>query len=219
VAGQHPGVRPRERPHPGAQLTLFETADGWRYTLWATSLPAGTRGWRGQAAYIDAGHRVHARVEDGIRTGKDCGIGKLPSSDMAINKAWPGAALMAAALLAWLRLIALDGTLARAEPKTLRYRVLHAGARLTRGGRRRILKRSRPAGPGPRPSSLPGSASRPSQRPADQQGPVPATRKGTKGAGGTPAPARQPGQCHALTLKSRSESRSGRPPSGSDSTP
>jgi hypothetical protein len=29
----------RERPHPGAQLTLFETADGWRYTLWATNLP------------------------------------------------------------------------------------------------------------------------------------------------------------------------------------
>ena len=34
----------RERPHPGAQLSLFETADGWRYSLWATNLPAGTRG-------------------------------------------------------------------------------------------------------------------------------------------------------------------------------
>jgi len=29
---------------------------------------------------------------------------------------------------------------ARAEPKTLRYRILHAAARLTRGGRRRPLK-------------------------------------------------------------------------------
>jgi hypothetical protein len=130
----------RERPHPGAQLTLFESADGWRYSLWATNLPAATKGWRGQAAYIDAAHRVHARVEDAIRTGKDCGIGKLPSSDMAINKAWLAAALMAATLLAWLKLIALDGTLARAEPKTLRYRVLHAAARLTRASRRRILK-------------------------------------------------------------------------------
>jgi hypothetical protein len=33
----------------------------------------------------------------------------------------------------------LDGSLARAEPKTLRYRILHAAARLTRGGRRRRL--------------------------------------------------------------------------------
>ena len=34
----------RERPHPGAQLSLFETADGWRYSLWATNLPADTQG-------------------------------------------------------------------------------------------------------------------------------------------------------------------------------
>jgi hypothetical protein len=61
----------RERPHPGAQLSLFETADGWRYSLCATNLPAETRGWRGQCAY--AAHRVHARVEDVIRTGKDTG--------------------------------------------------------------------------------------------------------------------------------------------------
>src|SRR5262249_751180 len=42
--------------------------------------------------------------------------------------------------LAWLRLLALDGALAKAEPKTLRYRTLHAAARLTRGGRRRRLR-------------------------------------------------------------------------------
>ena len=33
----------RERPHPGAQLSLFEAADGWRYSLWVTNLPAATR--------------------------------------------------------------------------------------------------------------------------------------------------------------------------------
>lgn len=130
----------RERPHPGAQITLFEAEDGWRYSLWATNLPEKTSGWRGQAAYIDAAHRVHARVEDGIRTGKDCGYGKLPSRSLAMNRAWFTAALMAAALIAWLRLIALDGDLARAEPKTLRYRIFHAAARLARGGRRRRLK-------------------------------------------------------------------------------
>ena len=110
----------RERPHPGAQLTLFEAADGWRYTLWATNLPAATRGWRGQAAYIDAAHRVHARVESGIRTGKQTGIGKLPSHSQAINGAWLAASLIAATLIAWLQLTALDGDLARAEPRTLR---------------------------------------------------------------------------------------------------
>jgi hypothetical protein len=68
----------RGRPHPGAQLTLSETADGWRYSLRVTNLPAETRGWRGQCAYIDAGHRVHARIEDVIRTGKDTGLGHFP---------------------------------------------------------------------------------------------------------------------------------------------
>ena len=38
------------------------------------------------------------------------------------------------------RLLALDGDLARAEPKTLRYKILHAAARLARGGRRRRLR-------------------------------------------------------------------------------
>jgi hypothetical protein len=65
-----------------------------------------TRGWRGQLAYIDAAHRVHARVEDAIRTGKDCGTGKYPSTSLAMNKAWQAAALTAATLLAWLRLLA-----------------------------------------------------------------------------------------------------------------
>ena len=54
----------RERPHPGAQLSLFETGDGWRYSLRVTNRPAVTKGWLGQNAYLDAAHRVHARVED-----------------------------------------------------------------------------------------------------------------------------------------------------------
>ena len=130
----------RERPHPGAQLTLFEAEDGWRYSLWATNRPAATSGWLGQCAYIDAAHRVHARVEDVIRTGKDTGLGHFPSHDYKVNKAWLDASMTACILLAWLRLLALDGDLAKAEPKTLRYRVLHAAARLVRGGRRRWLK-------------------------------------------------------------------------------
>jgi hypothetical protein len=113
----------RERPHPGAQLTLFEAADGWRYSLWATNRAADTRGWLGQCAYIDAAHRVQARVEDAIRTGKQAGLGHFPSFDFTVNAAWPTAAMIASILLAWLKLLALDGDLAKAEPKTPRYRV------------------------------------------------------------------------------------------------
>jgi Transposase DDE domain group 1 len=130
----------RERPHPGAQLTLFEAETGWRYSLWVTNRPASLGGWQAQPAYIDAAHRVHARVEDAIRTGKDTGLGKFPSEWFALNSVWLTASLTAATLLAWLRHLALDGDLAKAEPKTLRYRVLHTAARLARGGRRRRLK-------------------------------------------------------------------------------
>ena len=129
----------RERPHPGAQLSLFEEADGWRYSLHVSNLPATVRGWRGQLAYIDAAHRVHAR-------GGNCILlqGKTPGSasshDLAVTCAWLTASLTAAALLAWLRLLALDGDLAKAEPKTLRYRILHAAAPVNRSNSRRQLK-------------------------------------------------------------------------------
>ena len=90
--------------------------------------------------YHDPRTSVHARVEDVIRTGKDTGLGHFPSHDYGLNKAWLDAAMIACILLSWLKFLALDGDLARAEPKTLRYRVLHAAARLVRGGRRRTLK-------------------------------------------------------------------------------
>jgi len=130
----------RERPHPGRQLSLLEEADGWRYSLWATNRPVTAKGWPGQAAYIDAAHRAHARVEDVIRTGKDTGLGHFPSRDATVNEAWLTAAMTGCILLAWLKLLALDGDLARAEPKTLRYTILHTAGRLVRGGRSRLLK-------------------------------------------------------------------------------
>jgi hypothetical protein len=60
------------------------------------------------------------------------------SHAFALNQAWLAAALIAATLLAWLRLLALDGPLAKAEPKTLRYRILDAAGRLACSGRRQI---------------------------------------------------------------------------------
>jgi hypothetical protein len=77
-------VRRERALTPGAQLSRFEEADCWRYSLWVTNVPESTRGWRAQNACIDAARRVHARVEDRIRTG-DCGIGRLPSPRFVIN--------------------------------------------------------------------------------------------------------------------------------------
>ena len=87
----------------------------WRYSLWATNRPTATRGWLGQAAYLDAAHRVQARVEDAIRTGRDCGIGHFPSFDFGINAAWLTLAMTGQILLAWLKLLALDGDLAKSR--------------------------------------------------------------------------------------------------------
>jgi hypothetical protein len=124
----------RERPHPGAQLSLFEEHDGWRYQAVATN----TR--MGQLAFLEARHRAHARVEDRIRHAKDSGLGRFPSREFTINQAWLRAVTLAADLTAWLRLLALPDSLKACEPKALRYRLLHVPARLTRGGRRRRLR-------------------------------------------------------------------------------
>jgi hypothetical protein len=121
----------REKPHPGAQLSLFETIDGWRSQLLATNTPGKT------AQFLEARHRPHARVEDTIRTGKQTGLGHLPSTSININRAWCAAATIACDLLCWLRLLCLDGPLAKAEPKTPRYRLLHTAARIVRGQRKR----------------------------------------------------------------------------------
>jgi len=124
----------RERPHPGAQLTLFEARDGWRYIAFITNTTTGQLQW------LEARHRAHARVEDRIRCAKDTGLRRLPSRSFAINQAWCIAAAIASDLIAWLQLLTLDGELAIAEPKRLRYRILHTAARLTHGQRHRWLR-------------------------------------------------------------------------------
>ena len=124
----------RERPHPGAQLSLLEEADGWRYQAFATNTA------NGQLAFLEARHRAHARVEDRIKAAKDTGLGRFPSREFAINQSWLQIVAVAADLTAWLRLLALTADLAGVEPKLLRFRMLHVPARLSRGGRRRRLR-------------------------------------------------------------------------------
>ena len=130
----------RERPHPGAQLSLFEERDGWRYQAVATNTPQEPGQ---QLAFLEARHRAHARVEDRIRHAKDTGLGRFPSREFTINQAWLTVTAIAADLVAWLRLFALVGDaaeLATCEPKALRYRLLHVPARLTHSSRRRRLR-------------------------------------------------------------------------------
>ncbi|AWH94673.1 IS1380 family transposase [Dietzia psychralcaliphila] len=127
----------RERPHPGAQLSMFEEIDGWRYQAFVTNTATG------QLHFLEARHRAHARVEDRIRHAKDTGLGRLPSREFALNQAWLVAVMIAADLVAWTRMLACTGAaavLALCEPKALRYRFLHVAARLTRSGRRRRVK-------------------------------------------------------------------------------
>ena len=124
----------REHPHPGAQLSLFEEADGWRYQAFVTNTQ------HGQIPFLEARHRAHARVEDRIRVAKDTGMGRFPSREYSINTAWLTVVALAADLTAWLRLLALPEALKACEPKALRYRFLHIPARLTHGARRRHLR-------------------------------------------------------------------------------
>jgi hypothetical protein len=123
----------RTRLAPGEQPTLFQL-DGYKYSCFVTTTATLT------LQLLDARHRAHARVEDQVRTTKDTGLGHLPSKSWQINSGWCHAVAIACDLLAWFKLLGCTGQLARAEPATLRYRLLAVPARLTRGQRRRWLR-------------------------------------------------------------------------------
>ena len=130
-------------------LTAFERATGWRYSIICTNIPAagGIPGVSGShhAQFIDVLHRQHAVVEDGVRTAKSMGLRNLPSKTWVVNCGWVLAANLAADLAAWCRLLGLydQEDLKDAEPGTLRYRLLSLPARLVRHARARVLKISR----------------------------------------------------------------------------
>jgi Transposase DDE domain group 1 len=130
-------------------LTAFEKATGWRYSIIVTNIPAtgGIGGVPGShhAQFIDVLHREHAVVEDRVRTNKAMGLRNLPSKTWVVNCGWVLAANIAADLSAWCRLPGLYDCddLKDAEPGTLRYRLWALPARLARHARQRVLKLSR----------------------------------------------------------------------------
>ena len=107
-------------------LTAFERATGWRYSIICTNIPSagGIPGVPGShhAQFIDVLHRQHAVVEDGVRTAKSMGLRNLPSKTWLVNCGWVLAANLAADLAAWCRLLGLYdcADLKDAEPDTLR---------------------------------------------------------------------------------------------------
>jgi len=122
----------RERPHPGAQLS-FTDHDGHRFQAILTDQDEK------DIALIECRHRQHAHVEDRIRDDKDTGLSKFPFKEFALNEVWIEIVLLAHDLIVWTQDLLLDGALAKAQPKRLRYRLLHVAARLAFSGRRAKL--------------------------------------------------------------------------------
>lgn len=125
----------REDPHPGAQLT-FTDLDGHRFQVFATDLGDS------DIAYLEALYRGRGRAERQICDTKATGLANLPSHSFAINTVWLQLALVAHDLLAWTRRLALDGDLANAEPKRLRYCLFHTAGHLITTGRQHICRLS-----------------------------------------------------------------------------
>jgi len=122
----------RERPHPGAQLS-FTDHDGYRFQAILTDQPDP------DIAVLECRHRQHAHVEDRIRDDKDSGLSKFPFKAFALNEVWLKIVMLAHDLLVWTQALCLDGQLSKAEPKRLRYRLLHVAGQLAFSGRRAKL--------------------------------------------------------------------------------
>ena len=131
-----PGTRAvcrREDAHPGAQLR-FTDHDGHRFQVFLTDQADPDLG------RLELRHRQRARVEDRIRAAKATGLANLPFDRWRRNSVWLELVLAAQDLTVWAQVLLLDGALAVAEPKTLRYRLWHVAARIAR---RTILRLQR----------------------------------------------------------------------------
>jgi hypothetical protein len=122
----------RERAHPGAQLS-FTDCDGHRFQAILTDQT-------GPVAELERDHRGRARVEDHIRNDKHAGLRNLPFRDFNHNQVWLAIVRLAHDLIAWTQRLLLTDELATAEPKRLRYRLLHIAGRLAFHARTATLR-------------------------------------------------------------------------------
>ena len=122
----------REPLHPGAQHSLFPSLE---YRYWGHYTDQ-----TGDAVTLDTHMRAHAHVEDHIRRLKNSGLERFPFVDLDANRARLAIVAFAADLVRWFQLDCLDGPLAIAEPKTLRWQLWHTPARIVRRARQQIVR-------------------------------------------------------------------------------
>jgi hypothetical protein len=127
----------KERPHPGAQLTLMDW-DGNRVTAFITNTRTG------QLPDLELRHRQRAHCEDRVRCGKQVGLAKMPLQGFAQNRIWCLVVQLANTLIGWMQLIGCDGLAARRwEPKRLRARLFSTAGQLVRHARQTCLRFAR----------------------------------------------------------------------------
>ena len=73
----------------------FADHDGYRLAVFLTDQKGD------DIPQLDLTHRGHARVEDRIRQGKDCGLRNLPFRDFAHHQVWLWLVMLAQDLIAW----------------------------------------------------------------------------------------------------------------------
>jgi hypothetical protein len=122
----------REPLHPGAQTSLFPSLE---YRYWGQLTDQ-----KGSPVQLDRFLRAHAHVEDNIKHLKASGLERFPFKSLEANQAWLSLVTMGSDLVRWFQLLCLDGYLAHAEPKTLRWRLLHTPARVIRKAGRDIVR-------------------------------------------------------------------------------
>ncbi len=115
----------------------FADLDGYRLSVFITDQDDQN------VAVLDLDHRGHARVEDRIRQGKDCGLRNLPFKSFAHNQAWLWLVGLAQDLIAWTQQLCLIDQARSWELKRLRYRLLHQSARIARHAHRKTLRLAR----------------------------------------------------------------------------
>jgi len=110
---------------PEAAWSSALDADGHRFQVFLTN-QTGAR-----IARLEQVHRARAVVEDHIRCAKASGLRNLPFRSFSMNDAWLELVLLGCDLVAWTRMLLLEGTkLAACEPKRLRYRLMHVAGRI-----------------------------------------------------------------------------------------
>jgi Transposase DDE domain group 1 len=130
-----PGTRlvvRREPLHPGAQQSLFPALEHRYWGHWTDA--------DGDPVDLDVAMRAHARVEDNIRRLRDSGFERFPFVDLDANRAWLATVCFADALVRWFQLLCCEGSMAGAEPKTLRWALWHSPARVVRTAGRWVVR-------------------------------------------------------------------------------